>query len=242
MTTATAQQRVLIVNADDFGLSDGVNAGVVEAHERGIVTSTTLMVRRPAAAAAAAYAVGRPALGVGLHLDLGHWEYVDGRWVATDEACSLEGEDAIATEARAQVEAFRDLLGRDPTHLDSHQHVHMSEPAASAVRRLTVELGVPLRSHDTRYLGDFYGQTGRGEPVPEAITAERLIELIGALPAGVTELGCHPGLRVAEESSYGPERAREVTALCDPRVRATISSAGVQLRSFADLPTRAPRG
>lgn len=233
-TTATAE-RVLIVNADDFGLSDGVNAGIVAAHERGIVTSTTLMVRRTAAPAAVAYASEHSALAVGLHLDLGEWEYRDGEWVAADDVCSLEHADAIAAETRAQLETFRDLLGRDPTHVDSHQHVHMSEPAASVVRELTAELGVPLRSNSIRYLGAFYGQSGRGKPVPEAITVEALIGLIDSLPAGVTELGCHPGLGVDGESSYGRERAREVATLCDPRVRAKIDSEGVALRSFAEL-------
>jgi len=68
------RQRLLIVNADDFGLSDGVNRGIVEAHERGIVTSASLMVWHDAARAAAAYARGRPQLDVGVHLDLGEWE------------------------------------------------------------------------------------------------------------------------------------------------------------------------
>ena len=48
-------ETVLIVNADDFGLSEGVNRGIIEAHERGIVTSASLMVLRPAAASAADY-------------------------------------------------------------------------------------------------------------------------------------------------------------------------------------------
>ena len=63
----------LIVNADDFGQSPGVNRGVIAAHERGVVTSTSLMVRWPSAAAAAAYAREHPALSVGLHVDLGEW-------------------------------------------------------------------------------------------------------------------------------------------------------------------------
>src|SRR4051794_39741974 len=75
-------QRYLIVNADDFGQSRGVNAGIVEAHERGVVTSASLMVRWPAAAEAAACARSHPRLAVGLHLDLGEWECRDGTWVA----------------------------------------------------------------------------------------------------------------------------------------------------------------
>ena len=71
-------ERTLIVNADDFGLSPGVNAGVARTHEEGIVTSASLMVRQPAAEEAAAYARATPALGVGLHVDLGEWVWQDG--------------------------------------------------------------------------------------------------------------------------------------------------------------------
>jgi chitin disaccharide deacetylase len=230
-----AESRTLIVNADDFGLSDGVNAGIVAAHEHGIVTSTTLMVRRPAARAAAAYAAGHPRLAVGLHLDFGQWEYEGGEWVTAYESCSLEDGDAVAAEARAQLDAFGKLLGRAPTHVDSHQHVHMNAPAAAAVREVVDPLGVPLRAHGIRYLGDFYGQTGRGEPLPEAITAERLVELIAGLPGGVTEMGCHPGIAVTGETSYRAERELEVAALCDPRVRQSIEDEGIVLCSFAAL-------
>src|SRR3712207_7572277 len=78
-------KRYLIVNADDFGRSFGVNRGIIEAHENGIVTSASLMVRWPAAAAAAAYAKERPGLGLGLHLDLGEWAYKAGAWPAVYE-------------------------------------------------------------------------------------------------------------------------------------------------------------
>ena len=63
--------RQLIVNADDFGQSHSVNRGILAAHERGIVTSTSLMVRWPAAAKAAALGRTHPRLSLGLHVDLG---------------------------------------------------------------------------------------------------------------------------------------------------------------------------
>ena len=72
--------RELIVNADDFGRSPGVNRGIVRAHEHGVVTSASLMVRWAAAPEAARYARERPDLSLGLHVDLGEWEYRDGRW------------------------------------------------------------------------------------------------------------------------------------------------------------------
>ena len=62
--------RLLIVNADDFGRSESINGGIVQAHERGIVTSASIMVRWQAARDAAAYAREHGKLGLGLHLDL----------------------------------------------------------------------------------------------------------------------------------------------------------------------------
>jgi predicted glycoside hydrolase/deacetylase ChbG (UPF0249 family) len=123
-----AAERNLIVNADDFGLSAAVNAGIVEAHERGIVTSTSMMVRRPAAGEAAALATPRPSLAIGLHLDLGQWDYDEGEWRIAYENCPPDDPAAVDAECRAQVDAFRALLGREPTHLDSHQHAHEHEP------------------------------------------------------------------------------------------------------------------
>jgi chitin disaccharide deacetylase len=229
------EPRTLIVNADDLGLSDGVNAGIVEAHQRGIVTSASAMVRMPAAPAAATLARARPALAVGLHIDLGQWDYEGGEWRAAYERCPGGDGAAVELECRAQLELFRGLFGRDPTHLDSHQHAHRSEPAASVAATLALELGVPLRDRGIRYEGGFYGQTGKGEPFPAGITVERLVELVESLPSGRTELGCHPGIGVGAESSYGAERERELAALCDERVRAAIGRAGIALRSFAEL-------
>lgn len=229
-------ERVLVVNADDLGLSPGVNAGIVEAHERGIVTSASLMVRAGAAAEAIALAGGHPRLAIGLHLDIAEWQYEDGEWRVNYERCPVDDAAAVEAECRGQLAAFQDLTGRDPTHLDSHQHTHMSEPVASIAAALAAELGVPLRARGVRYEGGFYGQTGKGEPYPEGISSERLAELIGALPAGQTELGCHPGIGSDARSSYAAEREQEVRALCDPRVRAVLEREEVRLCSFAQLP------
>jgi chitin disaccharide deacetylase len=228
--------RVLVVNADDLGLSDGVNRGIVEAHEHGIVTSATLMVRAPAAAAAAGVARGHPGLSVGLHLDLGEWVYAGGEWRLRYQVVDPDDDAAVAAEVDRQLDAFTDLLGHPPTHLDSHQHVHRSGPARRALTAAGERLGVPVRevTPGIAYLGAFYGQSGKGHPVPEAITVEALVALIRALPAGVTELGCHPG-RGELDSVYATERVTEVATLCSPVVRAALDDEGVELRSFADL-------
>lgn len=231
-----ARGRNLIVNADDLGLSRGVNAGIFEAHERGIVTSASLMVLQPAAAEAVAQLAEHPRLAIGLHLDLGQWDFRDGAWIAAYRRCDQDDVAAVRAECRSQLNAFRELTGRQPTHLDSHQHVHKSEPVASQMIQIAAELRVPLRDVAIRYEGGFYGQMGRGEPLPEAITTAALSTLISALPPGWTEIGCHPGLQVStHESSYAQEREREVRALCDPSLPALLSAEGISLRSFADL-------
>src|SRR5438552_3240117 len=98
--------RRLIVNADDFGQSRGVNRGILAAHQRGIVTSASLMVRWPAAAEAAALGRAHPRLSVGLHMDLGEWAYRGGEWVPVYEVAQLADPAAVAEEVGRQVAAF----------------------------------------------------------------------------------------------------------------------------------------
>jgi predicted glycoside hydrolase/deacetylase ChbG (UPF0249 family) len=229
-------ERVLIVNADDFGLSPGVNAGVARAHEQGILTSASLMVRFPAAAEAADYARRAPGLSLGLHVDLGEWVYSDG-WETVYEVVSLDDPDAVVDEVGRQVESFRSLTGREPSHIDSHQHVHNWDPVVTSFRTLALALGVPLRHYTAgvTYCGDLYGQSTDGTPIPEAITVQALIEIVEGLPPGITELACHPGLGDDSGSIYDRERTQEVEVLCDPLVREVLDREGVALRSFTDV-------
>lgn len=223
-----------IVNADDFGLSPGVNEGIIEAYEHGIVTSSSLMVRQAAAAEAAHYGREHPILSIGLHVDLGEWIYCNGNWVASYEVVPLDDAASVRAEIHRQLMMFRDLLGRDPTHLDSHQHVHRQEPVRSILLEIGRQLSIPVRhlSPSIRYCGDFYGQSGKGEPFPEGITVNKLLSILASLPPGVTELGCHPGKGAGIPLPYRSERVEEVTVLCDPRVRAAVIAEGIELRSF----------
>jgi hopanoid biosynthesis associated protein HpnK len=132
----------LIVNADDFGWTEGVNRGIVETFRNGIVTSTSLLANGAAFADALEKASSAPGLGVGVHLNLS-----DGAPVADRESVTSllndEGEFAggpeslllrrarrglllgeVDREWEAQIEKVRDA-GIEPTHLDGHKHVHM---------------------------------------------------------------------------------------------------------------------
>lgn len=237
----TVAARRLIVNADDFGRSRAINDGVVRGHEHGIVTSASLMVRWPQAPAAARYACEHPGLSVGLHLDLSEWTVVEGEWKASYEVVSGDDPASVQAELERQLCAFTALVGRAPTHLDSHQHVHREEPVRSAVLAAGARLGVPVRglTGAVRHLGDFYGQDGRGAPHPDGISRERLIGLIRSLEPGTTELGCHPASEPELQSSYARERPRELAVLCDPLVGVALHEEGVELVGFPDAPGRA---
>ena len=229
--------RFLIVNADDFGLSEGTNRGIIQAHERGIVTSASLMVRQPAAKAAADYARAHPRLTVGLHMDLGEWEWRDGAWVTIYETVSPEDPALVAAEIERQLAQFHSLMGRMPTHLDSHQHVHRYEPALSAATAAAARLGIPLReiSGGIAYCGHFYGHGAKATPFPDGISVQALLAILHGLPAGTTELCCHPGLDESLPSCYRRERLTEVQTLCDERIRESLAMEKITLTGFTSI-------
>jgi predicted glycoside hydrolase/deacetylase ChbG (UPF0249 family) len=232
----SSRQRWLIVNADDFGRSEEINRGIAKAFEEGIVTSASLMVRWPAVAEAPAYAREHQALSVGLHFDLSEWCHRNG-WRLVYRVVPDELEETIEQELEWQLDEFLRLLGHPPTHLDSHQHVYLQESTRSALTAAGTRLSIPVRMCSPRvhYCGDFYGQTARGEPYPEAITVDSLLALIAAPSDGITELGCHPAIGPAEGSSYAEGCPRELAVLCDPKVRDAIDAAGLRLISSAAL-------
>jgi chitin disaccharide deacetylase len=237
MPNRSMSVRRLIINADDFGLSAGINRGVAEAHERGVVTSASLMVCWPDASPAAAHARRWADFSIGLHLDLGEWTYRDGSWRSCYERVAMDDLDAVAFEIDAQLNRFHTLVGRDPTHLDSHQHVHLREPLRQLMLERGDRLGIPIRglTGEARYCGSFYGLGRDGEPNPGAISLDGFMAAADVPEAALIEVGCHPAAEVDFESMYGLERVRELHVLCDPRLRAALDVAGLELASFHDL-------
>ena len=214
--------RTLIINADDFGLSPGVNDGIVEAHARGVVTSTSLMVLAPAATGAVALARSHPQLSVGLHF--------------VDDSPQLDDPRHAAAEFGKQLERFRELTGRDPTHVDSHHHVHARGGRMTTFARLVEPLGVPLRlAGQLRYIGGFYAHTRPGVSNVRFVSTEYLLHVVANEAfEGFSELGCHPALRGDFDSSYRYEREVELATLTEPQLREELDLLGVRLGSFHD--------
>jgi predicted glycoside hydrolase/deacetylase ChbG (UPF0249 family) len=222
--------RYLVVNADDFGASVGVNRGIVEAHCWGVVTSASLMVAMPGSEEAAHMAHECPDLSVGLHASL-----CDGR---SGRASELADPRACRAALEAQVSRFGELMGRRPTHLDSHHHVHVRPPLRPEFQEVADRYTIPLRECSrVRHCSRFYGQWA-GEPHPEQLSVAGLIRILEAeIGDGVTELACHPGYADPPlASSYAAERELELRTLCDDRVRRFLERSQIGLVGFRDLP------
>jgi chitin disaccharide deacetylase len=222
--------RRLIVNADDFGASDGVNRGIVHAYDHGLVTSTSLMVRMPAAEAAAELARERAGLSVGLHVDL--------TGEGTPAPADVDDVAACEVEVRAQLGRFKEVLGRPPTHLDAHHHVYRFRRLEPLFVQIAAETRLPLREHsEVRFFPDFYGHWGDGEAHAEWISPESLIRMLDhEIGPGVTELSCHPGwFDPAFDSPYHRERELELRTLCDPTVRRHVEESDLVLISYVDV-------
>lgn len=256
MTPAAAVRR-LIVNADDFGLSEGVSRGILRAHREGLVTSTTVLTSLPGHPALDAEAADAAALGLGLHLNLTWGAPLsppaavpslvgpDGRFVRDPTAVAARARpDEVRREVEAQIEAFARRFGRAPTHLDSHHHVHRLGAVREVVVDVAAAAGLPLRSQDP---GLRDGLRQRGIPTPDHFlggddpapywTLGRLLDALATLPLGLTELMCHPGYfdEGLAYSRYGRPREVELLALCEPEARATVARLDIRLCHFGAL-------
>jgi predicted glycoside hydrolase/deacetylase ChbG (UPF0249 family) len=248
--------KVLIVNADDFGLTGGVSRGILEAHRNGIVTSTTMLVNREIPPALVEE-LKASALGVGVHLNLTLGAPVsdptrvsslvdpEGRFIRdAREASARARTDEARIELGSQIDAFRAIMGRFPTHLDTHHHVGRHRPILELVLDFAQALKVPVRSQDAlvraaarqrriRTPDHFMGESG-----PEPYwSRERTLEHLRVLPPGVSEFMTHPGYFDADlaYSRYGKQRETEMAGLTGPEVRQAVASQGVRLAHFGNF-------
>jgi predicted glycoside hydrolase/deacetylase ChbG (UPF0249 family) len=248
----------LIVNADDYGWHEAIDKGILEAADRGIVTSVTCFATMGRLEAVGEALNRRPNLGAGVHLDLTHgWPVAspekvpsligdDGRFRWTRETLDLNARaEEVHRELHAQIEAFVATTGRQPTHVDGHKHLYQfSKLAWRAVVDLAQTYRLSLRAETEtmrrvlREMGLSTPDAFLGDVGPEAYwSVERLRLAVAGCPQGVTELMTHPGHDPpAGLTTYSVQRAEELSALCDPAVKEAAREAGVTLIHFGHFP------
>jgi predicted glycoside hydrolase/deacetylase ChbG (UPF0249 family) len=223
--------RYLIFNADDFGASHGVNRGIIDSHTKGVLTSTSLMVTGRALDEAIELSRQHPDLAIGLHWDV---------WGEDERKFDTTNTQASHDEFFRQLDAFYKVMGRAPTHIDSHRHAHRQKHLFEHFRKWTDPLKIPVRDAcEVRFVGGFYAQWEWMVTELKYVSVPFLQEMIrNEVPVGFTEFSCHPGYVGPDYTAvYNVEREEEVKTLIDPRIKETIREQGIRLISYADYNT-----
>ncbi|MDR2467619.1 MAG: chitin disaccharide deacetylase [Spirochaetaceae bacterium] len=248
----------LIVNADDFGLSEAVNHGIIKAYTAGVVRSTTLMVNMNAVEHALELSKAYPQLGVGIHLTLTAGKPLSGKaaslvdgagnfWKQLSFFTKLEEGTIklvdIETEWRTQIETAR-KLGFAVTHLDSHHHVHLHSELAALSFKLAGEYKLPLRIGKANaaarnaavrtsdyFSMEFYGEGRTVHHVIDCIAPHSNEDIS-------FELMVHPAYvdkTLLQATGYALARLDELEALTNDELLQYIKSTNIKLVNFEEL-------
>lgn len=252
----------LIVNADDFGYSKGVNHGIVDSFKDGIVTATTLLTTMPGSQHAYELAKEHPTLDIGIHLtiDLGRptlgAEKVPGLIQGNGEFHTYEHwtsatsvpTDEIYAEWKNQLETAIEN-GIKPSHIDSHHHLHMLPLVFPIYTQLAHEYGLGVRFHpcwgwtaaETAAAEDSLKELKRADYFSSDFYEEKVaVNFFESLPMidETWEIMCHPAYldpELLKRTSYLNERITEVEVLNSDETKAEIERLGIELISFKDL-------
>lgn len=245
--------QALIVNADDLGLWPSVDRGILQAHACTAVSDSSVLATAPGLGATLA-AARQAGLPVGIHLnltlgrplsdpdDISALVTPDGMLMKRSQWTLTLPADQVHRELSRQVSRAL-ACGLQPTHLDSHHHIHRYPEVLDVVVALARHLRLPVRAVDEA-MRDRLRAAGIATPdhfsqafYDAAATVETLIDLTERCPGGVLEIMTHPGN--ADDtlpSSYREARACELAALTDPRWQGYLAGRGIPLVGFSQLP------
>ena len=236
----------VIFNADDFGLTPGVNQGIVQSHLKGVVKSTTMLVGMAAEKDAIALAKELPSLKVGLHLRFtlglsmtGHPSFSNqqGEFYAYEQFWNQPSysEQAIYEECVAQVEAFL-MSGLRLSHLDSHHHIHTHPSFLSVVTEVAAKYQVPLRGQTQQGLRYKFSE----EFYDQGVKLDTLITHLTELKSNydVVEIMCHPAIvdqALVKGSGYTRQREEELSILTDDKLAVMLSRHSIEVTDYSAL-------
>ncbi|WP_447887050.1 chitin disaccharide deacetylase [Serratia fonticola] len=251
--------KLLIVNADDFGLCKAQSYGIIEAFNNGVVTSTTAMVNAAGIEHAASLSVAHPKLSIGMHFVLTLGKPLApmpslvrengeiGKWIWEMAEADTLPLDEIEQELACQFTRFIELFGRPPSHIDSHHHVHMIPQIFPIVVSFTKAKGIPLRVvrevaiKDDQVLNEIHTSDGfTSEFYGDAISEELFLKALDdstSRKEKSLEIMCHPSFidNTILASKYCYPRLAELDVLTSTSLKNAIAERGYHLGTFRDL-------
>lgn len=248
---------LLIINADDFGLCQAVNYGIIESHRNGIVLSTSAMMNMPEISHAAKLSHEYPSLVVGMHFVLTTGipfspmpsltrNGILGKWLWEIESGDLPL-DEIEQELHRQYDHFIKVFGRKPSHIDSHHHVHMITGIFPIVMSFAQDKGIAIRID--RHLNknwppvcyqvastDYFSQDFYGDEITESLILKIIDDSIARGDRSI-EIMSHPAFidNALLKSNYAYQRLTELEVLTSIELKAKILDRGFKLGSYLDL-------
>jgi hypothetical protein len=213
----------VIFNADDLGLSKGINQGILKACTDGVATSVSLMVKHQAAKDGVKIFKGNRNVSLGLHfeLDKKDVEYLKKH----PKKFSAKKVEELEKEFLDQVALFVKLVQKMPDHIDGHYSAHVLPGIGKFVSRYCKVNRIPMRRQEgVNFVDEFFGQRSMITP-----SVSRLVEVLNNLPDGVSEIMFHPGIVTPDlKGSYLKERELELEALVSPKVKNEIKILGIK--------------
>jgi predicted glycoside hydrolase/deacetylase ChbG (UPF0249 family) len=234
----------LIFNADDLGLSRGVNRGILECYKNGIVNSASLMTTTPYFEETVFLIKENKLTNIGLHFNLtegkplliSHKTMVDKAGNFMRNICDEENVVLLEVEQELEAQLKKAIdAGVLITHLDSHHHIHMSANVSNAFLKIAHRYNLPLRKIENNYRHpikrmkhymqfkkhQFYTDSFSSDFYGEEATVETLNSIIKNAKGSI-EIMCHPGYQEEENGIYDVERKKELDILTSDAIKKLV--------------------
>ncbi len=263
----------LIVNADDFGLTRSITDGIIKGASNGIVRSVSFIVNTDAFEYSVMQAKRFPGLDIGIHIT---WVGEDGpvaenveslvsdknfyqnwKWVVVNRLLKRIKLSDAEREARAQIEKLL-IAGIQPSHIDSHQHLHLLPGFSEIILGLAEEYNIPfIRCPETNgkrffyinYLSKRLRKVLKRKNFPEQpaslgfewrgrFSLSALAKIVNSLYSDVSELIIHPGFEdehLHNKYRWGYNWERELDCILSEEAKKILNKNNVKLTSFKEL-------
>lgn len=246
--------RRLIVNADDCNLTPGVTRAILECHDKGILSSTTFMINLPIERSTVRELLKRKSLGVGIHLNVTLKKAVakpasvrsllgaDGNFRKVGEQTGKPPKAAdLSREYQAQIDLFKKVFSRKPTHLDTHHQTHDHPLFFRVLNDLALKNKLPVRRSRLSVIKPAQRPAKTTDYIFGNLTKEgywreaTLRAVITTLPQGVSEIMCHPGYNdrdLQAISSFTAGRPEELKLFRSAGIKDLLKNFSVRLAHF----------